>query len=101
MGSGVIIRGHLRSQVGFVACIASFSLWRLFDEPRARRLPSTINLPDKDVPILMAALDATADYLLTGDKEHFGPYFGKVVEGITILRPRDYPALRERGSLLE
>ena len=66
----------------------------IVDEPRARRLPSSVTLPAKDIPILLGAIDATADYLLTGDKEHFGKYFGRSIEGVKVLRPRDYFALR-------
>jgi hypothetical protein len=32
-------------------------------------LPAAVRLPAKDVPILLAAIDAGAKYLLTGDKE--------------------------------
>ena len=47
-------------------------------------------LPDKDKPVLMAAVSAKADYLLTGDIRHFGKYFGKEITGVKILRARDY-----------
>ena len=68
----------------------------IVDEPRMRRLPSDVNLPEKDVPILLAAIDSGAGYLLTGDKEHFGRFFGQSIEGVRILRPRDYLASRTR-----
>ncbi len=35
-------------------------------------LPRGIVLPTKDSPILVAAAFAGADYLITGDKHHFG-----------------------------
>ena len=47
-------------------------------------------LPDEDKPVLMAAVSAKADYLLTGDIPHFGKYFGKETMGVKILRARDY-----------
>jgi uncharacterized protein len=53
-------------------------------------LSCPIDLPEKDVPVLMAAICAGADYLLTGDIKHFGTYFGKTVMGVQILMPRDY-----------
>ena len=34
-------------------------------------------MPAKDVPILLAAIDSGAKYLLTGDKDHFGVIFGR------------------------
>ena len=66
----------------------------IVDEPRARSLPSSVTLPAKDVPILLAAIDAAADYLVTGDKEHFGKHFVRSIEGVKVLRPRDSLALR-------
>jgi predicted nucleic acid-binding protein len=51
---------------------------------------STIELPDKDQPILLAAIGAGATYLLTGDFQHFGPYYGERIEGVLILSPGDY-----------
>ncbi len=59
-------------------------------------LPTGVDLPAKDRPILLAALHARATHLLTGDVAHFGPYFGKSVEGIQILRPAEY--LRSRSG---
>lgn len=49
-----------------------------------------IALPKKDRPVLMAAISAKADYLLTGDVEHFGKYFGKTIMGVRICMARDY-----------
>lgn len=51
---------------------------------------SAIELPDKDRPILLAAIRAGATHLLTGDFRHFGPYYGKRIEGVLILAPGDY-----------
>lgn len=36
--------------------------------------PSGMVLPGKDVPILTAAVHAGADYLITGDTNHFGKW---------------------------
>lgn len=58
----------------------------LFDAP-AGHLPSAISLPEKDAPILLAAIALRATHLITGDFRHFGPYFGKTIEGILILTP--------------
>jgi predicted nucleic acid-binding protein len=55
------------------------------------QLPCPIHLPEKDRPVLLAAISIRADYLLTGDITHFGKYFGKRVSGVTICLPRDYP----------
>jgi uncharacterized protein len=68
---------------------------QFFDGPE-RKLPHGLVLPEKDIPILLAAIEAKADYLLTGDVRHFGSHFGKKIEGVTIMRPGDY--LRRRKS---
>jgi uncharacterized protein len=49
-----------------------------------------VDLPDKDRPILAAAVAANADFLLTGDIQHFGKYFGLVLCGVRILRPAEF-----------
>lgn len=51
-------------------------------------------LPAKDRPVLLAAVVARADYLVTGDITHFGPCMGRSVEGVLVLLPGQY--LRER-----
>ena len=53
-------------------------------------IPCPIDLPDKDSPVLIAAIAARADYLLTGDVTHFGKYFGKITMGVRISTARDY-----------
>jgi predicted nucleic acid-binding protein len=54
------------------------------------RIACPVQLPEKDRPVLMAAINANADYLLTGDIEHFGEYFGKTIEGVKTCMVRDY-----------
>lgn len=53
-------------------------------------IPCPIKLPEKDRPVLLAALSTKANYLLTGDIIHFGKYFGQTVRGIKICLPHDY-----------
>ncbi len=55
---------------------------------------SVMQLPDKDRPVLLAAIGVGATHLLTGDFRHFGPYYGKRSEGVLILSPGEYLALR-------
>jgi predicted nucleic acid-binding protein len=55
-------------------------------------LPCPLDLPEKDRPVLMAAISIKAHYLITGDSTHFGKYFGQTVNGVKICRPRDYLA---------
>jgi hypothetical protein len=70
----------------------------IVDEPLPRRLPTGITLPAKDVPILLAAIDSSAKYLLTGDKDHFGRYYGQEIESVTVLPPATYLASRGAPS---
>ncbi len=44
-------------------------------------------LPDKDRPVLIAAMALKCDVLVTGDRTHFGPGYGKVFDGVTIYAP--------------
>lgn len=49
-----------------------------------------LDLPQGDRPVLMGAISANADYLLTGDIKHFGKYFGQTIMGVQICMARDY-----------
>lgn len=62
-------------------------------EPEHFTLPRGVRLPEKDLPILLAAIDGGATHLLTGDWEHFGPYFRQQIAGVLILPPAEYPPL--------
>lgn len=53
-------------------------------------LPEDIELREKDKPILLAAISAKVDFLITGDVRDFGKFFGKKIGGVTILPPSDY-----------
>ena len=59
-------------------------------------LPEDVSLPQKDRPILLAAINAGATHLLTGDFKHFGPLYGRRVVGVRILAPGSY--LRRRKN---
>jgi predicted nucleic acid-binding protein len=58
--------------------------------PSSREFPPGASLPEKDRPILLAAMEARATHLITGDIRHFGRYFGKTIEGILVLTPAEY-----------
>jgi hypothetical protein len=53
-------------------------------------LPPGTALPEKDRPILQAAVYGQATHLLTGDKQHFGKYFGRRLGSILLLPPADF-----------
>ena len=64
-------------------------------EPLAvARLQTT--LPEKDQPILAAAVAGRATHLITGDVKHFGEFFGKTLAGVMVLPPAAYLRGRQR-----
>ncbi|MGH9616007.1 MAG: hypothetical protein ACRD28_04630 [Acidobacteriaceae bacterium] len=74
---------HLPEDVEIVAGEAVMSI-------EVQALLAKVLLPDKDRPILAAAVAAGADVLLTGDIQHFGIYFNRSVCGLRILRPAEF-----------
>jgi predicted nucleic acid-binding protein len=51
-------------------------------------LEATLPLPEKDRPVLAAAIRHGCAALVTGDRSHFGPLYGKTIRGVTIHSPR-------------
>lgn len=45
-------------------------------------------LPEKDRPVLAAAIRLRCDALVTGDRSHFGAGYGRVFGGVAIHSPR-------------
>lgn len=62
----------------------------LVDAPPEAALPAGVQLVAKDAPILLAAVEAGASHLLTGDQRHFGHLYGKSISGVKILTPATY-----------
>jgi uncharacterized protein len=62
----------------------------------AHAMPAGIRLPEKDRPILLAALGCGASHLLTGDLRHFGLLLGTDVDRMRIRTPGAY--LRNRAQ---
>ena len=55
-------------------------------------------LPDKDEHVLGAAIAGHCDYLVTGDRTHFGTLYGRTIRGVIIVSPRELAGeLRVRG----
>lgn len=58
------------------------------------RVPTLENsppLPEKDKHVFAAAVLARATFLVTGDRTHFGEWFGKGILGIRIEPPASFP----------
>ena len=62
----------------------------VIDDVIPKEDPDFALLPDKDQPILAAAIAAGATHLLTGDRRHFGQWYGMRIKGILIQPPGDY-----------
>src|SRR5215217_6019967 len=62
--------------------------------PTDHPLLSALELPAKDRPTVLAAIGVGATHLLTGDFRHFGPHYGKRIEGVLILSPGEYLSMR-------
>ncbi|MEH2293167.1 hypothetical protein [Nostoc sp.] len=52
-----------------------------------------MRLPLKDAPILATAVESRADLLVTGDKTHFGSFYGQELEGVIVVDMRQAIAL--------
>ncbi len=62
-------------------------------EPEDFTLPRDVRLPEKDLPILLPAIDGRATHLLTGDWRHFGPYFRQQIGGVLICAAEYLPLI--------
>lgn len=62
----------------------------IFSDPEVCVLPPEISIVEKDKPILAAAIHAGVDFLITGDKRHFGRLYQQTVEGVRIISPADF-----------
>lgn len=45
-------------------------------------------LPEKDRPVVAAAAALSCEILVTGDRTHFGKFYGRLVQGVRIHSPR-------------
>lgn len=45
-------------------------------------------MPDKDRPVLAAAIRLRCDVLVTGDRTHFGAGYGRTFAGVAVHSPR-------------
>ncbi len=68
------------------------------EAPSSLTLPDGNDLPDKDQPILAAAIGTGCTHLLTGDRRHFGPLYGRRVGGVLVLTPAQYPPVGGRAA---
>ena len=56
--------------------------------PGAAEAEAVRSLPEKDRPVLAAAIQLGCQVLVTGDRTHFGALYGKTLGGVKIHSPR-------------
>jgi predicted nucleic acid-binding protein len=56
-------------------------------------IPEAAELPEKDRPILFGAVQAKADHLVSGDKRHFGQWYGRIIRGVRVTAPSELVAI--------
>lgn len=61
-------------------------------------IPEAESLPQKDRPVLAGAIQAEASHLVSGDKRHFGPLYGRTIQGVRITAPSELLAVLRSGS---
>jgi predicted nucleic acid-binding protein len=55
--------------------------------PHLAALEAELPIPEKDRPVLAAAIRSRCEALVTGDRTHFGAFYGKPLRGVTIYSP--------------
>ena len=55
--------------------------------PRPEALEAALPVPEKDRPVLAAAIGSRCKVLITGDRTHFGAFYGKSLGGVTVYSP--------------
>lgn len=62
------------------------------------KLDQSMDLPEKDKPILFAAIHSKSTHLITGDITHFGALFNSEIHGVLIMNPAGYMKSRQALS---
>jgi predicted nucleic acid-binding protein len=73
---------------GLAALEALLSRVEVAEVQSSNALDESLPLPEKDRPVLAAAIHNRCAALLTGDRAHFGALYGKTIRGVTIHSPR-------------
>jgi predicted nucleic acid-binding protein len=60
----------------------------------SRPVDLSIDLPEADRTVFLAAVEARATHFLTGDFRHFSAYYGKEILGVLVLPPAEFFRLR-------
>ena len=83
-------RSHLERHEQFARFDALRARTEVVADSDVQLIPSRVNIVEKDKPILAAAMAASVDYLVTGDKNHFSHRYGQVVSDVCVLPPAEF-----------
>ncbi|MCH8476230.1 MAG: hypothetical protein LAT55_13500 [Opitutales bacterium] len=104
MADGYVVGEARRNlEIKFPEALGDFECLLTVVEVSARvsaTLPSEIasELPQKDRPVLAASIRHRCEILMTGDKTHFGPLYGRSIEGVVIHSPASLARRLDVGS---
>jgi predicted nucleic acid-binding protein len=54
---------------------------------RDKELEADLPVVEKDQPVLAAAIQSDCDYLVTGDRTHFGALYDRSIQGVKVVSP--------------
>jgi uncharacterized protein len=66
---------------------------RVIDFQKIPVLENPPELPEKDQHVLAAAVITRSDFLVTGDRKHFGAWYGTKILGVRIEPPSGFPSI--------
>jgi uncharacterized protein len=70
---------------------------RILQFERVPVLQNPPALPEKDQHVLAAAVLSRADFLVTGDRKHFGAWYGTRILGLRVEPPGRFPQILAEG----
>ena len=84
------VRGHLRRPGHLERFEELLGRTGVVSDVDLRIIPSGVFVVEKDRPILAAAIGASIDYLVTGDKNHFSHLYGATVGFVSVISPAEF-----------
>jgi predicted nucleic acid-binding protein len=89
------VRRHIKLSAQSVRFDKLIAATKMVSDSDSGFVPESIQLAEKDRPILAAAIAASVDYLITGDKSHLAHLYGSRVSGVRIISPSEFLGLYE------
>jgi|SRR6185437_10520531 len=88
------VRRNCRNEQHLKRLEALLEQTMIVSDPLQDALPSGIELPAKDRPILASAVNAGAAFLITGDRNHFAQWMNRPIKtrygSLIIMEPRPF-----------